>query len=251
MADFGNEVLQAFRDSAADEQVMSARFAVLDTAEATLTTIADLTQTSGGINCDDNELALALLSRLASELSGSICVLARQSRLYAAGALLRQLIELEYLMFLGYMDPSSLGRWYRADARELRKFFSPQQMRNAADGLFRDEEYWLHCAVGGHPHPKSRILLSSYHPPLDPVASLLPDAVQHLRRLWTSLKLVLPKLNVGEITVEEHGQPLIDAINHWLNVEHPLVLTFDGIPRNVSAADEPSREGSSRMTDCD
>ena len=92
------------------------------------------------ISRDDRELAVALLSRLASELSAGIALMSRQSYLYGAGALLRQLVEIEYLMFLGYIDPTNLARWYRADGKELRKVFSPQRMRNASDGLFRDQD---------------------------------------------------------------------------------------------------------------
>jgi hypothetical protein len=226
---FGNEALTAFQDAAADDVIVSARFDVLDAGGVTLQRIADLTQTSGWISRDDRELAVALLSRLASELSAGIALMVRQSYLYAAGALLRQLVEIEYLMFLGYLDPNNLARWYRADGTELRKTFSPQRMRNASDGLFRDQEYWLHCEVGGHPHPRARMLLNAYQTRLSPVASLFPDAVHHLRRLWTSLRLLLPKLDIGELALKEFAEPLVKAIEHWTKVENPLILSFDGI----------------------
>jgi len=162
-----------------------------------------------------------------------MALLIRDSKLYAAGALLRQLIEIEYLLFLGYKDPSRLGRWYVAGAKELRRTFSPHQMRKNAEGLFRDEEYWLHCELGGHPHPRARMLLLSYESPLPPIACLLPDAVQHLRRLWTSLRLLLDQLDVDRTAVAECSDSLVVAIGHWERVEDPIVLSFDGI-----AADE-------------
>ncbi len=229
MDNFTNEALTAFQDAAADDVIVSARFAVLDAGRTTFQRIADLLQTSGWLSRDDRELAVALLSRLASELSSSIALVVRQSYLYAAGALLRQLVEIEYLMFLGYIDPTNLARWYRADGKELRKVFSPQQMRNTSDGLFRDQEYWLHCEVGGHPHPRARVLLNAYETPLAPIASLLPDAVHHLRRLWTSLRLLLSKLDIGELALKEFAEPLVNAIERWTEVENPLILSFDGI----------------------
>ena len=129
------------------------------------------------------------------------------------------------------LTPSHLKVGTEADAAELRKIFSPQQMRKRAEGLFRDKEYWLHCEIGGHPHPtRSRILLSAYAAPVPPIAFLLPDTVQHLRRLWTSVKLLLPKLNIGEIALKESGQPLSETIAHWETIENPTVLSFDGIP---------------------
>lgn len=229
MEKFTNEALAAFRDAAANDVIVSARFSVLDAGSTTFQHIADLLHTSGWIGRDDRELAVALLSRIASELSSGIALMSRQSYLYAAGALLRQLVEVEYLMFIGYIDPTNLARWYRADGKELRKVFSPQQMRNASDGLFRDQEYWLHCEVGGHPHPRARMLLNAYETPLAPIASLLPDAVHHLRRLWTSLRLLFPKLDVGEPALEKFSAPLVDSIEHWTEVENPLILSFDGI----------------------
>jgi hypothetical protein len=226
---FANEALAAFQSAAEDDVIVSARFRGLDAGGVTLLGIADLVQTSGWLGRDDRELAVALLSRLASELSASIALMCRQSYLYAAGALLRQLVEIEYLMFLGYVDPSNLARWYRADGKELRARFSPQRMRNASDGLFRDQEDWLHCEVGGHPHPRARTLLNAYETPLVPIASLLPDAVHHLRRLWTSLSLLPPKLETGDLDVKEFGEPLVDALERWTEVENPLILSFHGI----------------------
>ena len=225
----GKEVLAAFQDAAADDLIVSARFDVLDAGGTTLQRMADILQTGGWISRDDRELAVALLSRLASELSVGIALMSRQSYIYAAGALLRQLIEIEYPMFLGYLDPTNLARWYRADGRELRKMFSPQRMRDASDGLFRDQEYWHHWEVGGHPRPRARMLLSAYQTRLAPIASLLPDAVHHLRRLWTSLRLLLPKLDIGELALKEFAKPLIKAIERWTEVENPLILSLDGI----------------------
>src|SRR6516225_6633714 len=97
---------------------LRARLAVLDSCSVVFTRLADLLQTSGWIGRDRKELAAALLMRLASELAGGISLLIQNSHLYAAGALLRQLIEVEYLMFLGYTDPQTLESWYEADAAE-------------------------------------------------------------------------------------------------------------------------------------
>ena len=231
MSDFSEEAVKAFQVCANNDEIVGARFSVLDNASKKFADLADILQTSGWIQRDDKELAVALLTRLGSELSGGISLLARRSLIYSAGALLRQLIEVEYLMFIGYADPMNLQRWYRADPKELRKDFTPQRMRKRSDGLFRDQEYWFHCEVGGHPHPKSRMLLPAYNPLVPPVAVLLPDAVQHVRRLWTSVKPFLPKLSVGDIALKDSGQELSDSIDEWQRLEHPLILSFDGIAR--------------------
>ena len=161
-------------------------------------------------------------------------LLMRQTRTYPAGTILRQMIEIEYLMFLGYLDQAQFKRWCRADANELRREFSPQRMRKASGGMFRDLEYWQHCELGGHPHPSSRMLLSQYNQDVQPEAFLLPDAVHHIRRFWTSLKLVLARSSFCESAFRQHIDPLEDAIQKWVQVENPLILKFDGIASNVA-----------------
>ena len=235
--DFRQAALQSFQKAASSTSIVEARFRVLDSAQDTLSRIADYCQVSGWILKEGEELAVAILARIGGELSGGIALLLRSSNPYGAGALLRQLIEVEYLMYLGYLDVSNLERWYGADSRELRRSFSPKQMRAAAKGLFRDQEYRQHCEIGGHPHPNSRMLLSNYEHLLEPSSFLLPDAVQHVRRLWTSLKLLLPKLGAGKALPKELLTSLDESIEGWAKVEDPLVLSSDGIQHSGDPAD--------------
>ena len=86
--------------------------------------------------------------------------------------------------------------------------------------------------MGGHPHPRARLLLRAYADDLDPGMFVLPDAVQHVRRLWTSLRLLLPKLG-GDEVLARSGPNVTSAIKGWETVEEPEVLTHDGIPTKV------------------
>lgn len=223
------DAIAVFCETAQDMNISNSRFAVLEEASTAFAKCADLLQISGYIGRNPKELAAALLIRLGGELSGGILILAKQSLAYPAAALLRQLVEVEYLAFIGYADPVNLQNWYEATDEERRKLFTPQKMRKLSDGLFRDSEYWLHCEVGGHPHPKSKILLPAYGPKVPPVAALLPDAVHHIRRLWTSVSLLLPQLDAGDRVLEELGTSLPVAIANWESNEHPMILAFDGI----------------------
>ena len=229
-----NALFDAFKNTASDNSIVNARFEVLDQAEDTLTTIAMYWQSLCLLRPDNRDLAVALLVRIAAELSGGISLLLRNSRTYGAGALVRQLIEVEYLMYLGSSDPANLERWYEADARELRESFSPQRMRNAAEGLFSDNEYWLHCELGGHPHRTSRVLIFNDEQIGEPLAFLLPDAVQHIRRLWTWLKQLLSKLDFGEFISQRFVAPLDETMARWMRVEDPLILSADGIQEGGS-----------------
>lgn len=231
-----DDALTVFAATAANGTIVQARHQVVEAAAHTFDRVADHTQADGWARRDEQMLALALLARLASQLASGIAVTLRDDITYAAGALLRQLIEVEYLMLLGYAEPAELARWYRATPDQLRKEFTPKKMRAASDGLFRDQEYWTHCEVGGHPHPRARTLLAAYQNPVSPAGVLLPDTVQHIRRLWTSTRLLLPQLAGGQALLDASGDNLAVAIEGWLAVEHPLIVSFDGIAR--PAADQ-------------
>ena len=222
-----DEIHQAFEESFQNPLIIATRVGVLEAAGPTLSAVADVTRAAGQIKQDPKLLAVALLCRISSELADGIGLVCRRSRAYAGGCLLRQLIEVEYLMFVGYNDPGTLTKWHQADSEELRKTFTPQRMRNSSAGLFQDKEYWRHCEIGGHPHPKfSRILLPTYQSKWEPLAFLLPDAAHHVRRLWTSLRLLLPPLGIDLSEVEI---ALLEALHNWEEVENPVVLSFDGI----------------------
>ncbi|MGA3984450.1 hypothetical protein [Ralstonia nicotianae] len=224
-----SNLVAAFSSAATNENIVAARYEVLDSATVAYNSMAEELHVAGYIAKSDRLNATALLLRLGAELIGGIALLLRNQREYPAGALLRQLVEVEYLTFLAYADPSQLERWYAADSETLRQQFKPQAMRKASDGLFRDQEYWLHCEVGGHPHPRARILLRAYQSPLPPNASLLPDSVQHACRLWISTRLLLPQLDGGAAILNRHAQGLTTAVLNWKAIEHPIVLTFDGV----------------------
>jgi hypothetical protein len=224
------DLLHAFKASAESGSVVSARFAVLDAAAETFSTLAVLLHVSGYISREAKETAICILLKFAADLCSGMSMLFKTDNMYSAASLLRQLIEVEYLMFLGYKDPQELGRWLTANDEQRRKTFAPQQMRKAADGLFRDKEYWQHCEMGGHPHPKGRAILPSFTRQVSPVWFLLPDADQHVRRLWTSVRLLMPKLNLPyQTAIENCSISLSTAVDRWEEVEDPLLLSFDGI----------------------
>jgi len=224
--------IKIFEAASKDDKIVSSRFDVLDTSSATLLEIADLFQVSGYVEDNSKKLAVALLSRLASELCGGISTLIKDRRIYAAGGLLRQLVEIEYILFTGYQNLEELDKWYESSPEELRKKFSPQKMRNESGGIFSDKEYWMHCDIGGHPHPKARILLSAYNPPVAPEATLLPDAVHHFRRMWTSLRLIAPKLIKENATLDQKVEEISRKIMAWEAEENEHILSWDGIQRH-------------------
>lgn len=174
--------------------------------------------------------ATAVVIEMASELvSGAIREI-DDDRRFAASALIRQLLESEYLLRAFGQEFSQASKWARSSSEDIRRLFRPATMRQI--GGFSNTEYWNHCDMGGHPSPRGRVLLR-YSPavPKDEAemmaASIWGDLAQHLRRLW---------LTTDELLVREHARyesvrscdrdPVNELIELW-DDRDPLSRTTD------------------------
>ena len=102
-------------------------------------------------------------------------------RQYAGAALLRQLVEIEYLAWAFDARDQDAERWLRSTKEERQQFFTPAKLRAASEGRFRGKDYGYHCELGGHPVPGSYLLLRDE----DSVAQLLlSDLLGHTGRIW-------------------------------------------------------------------
>ena len=135
-------------------------------------------------NGSDEIVAVSLLLRVAGQLVSASADLFNDGRHYAAAALLRQLVEVEYLAWAFDARDSDAERWLRSTIEERRDFFTPAKLRKAAQGKFRSEDYGHHCEMGGHPVPKSAVLLNG-----DEINCqlLLSDLLGHTGRIWDHL----------------------------------------------------------------
>lgn len=134
--------------------------------------------------------AFAMVAQMGAELAVGAVQLYTLERWYAGAALVRQLIEVEYLLFLFATDATEPKQWLSASRAEAKKTFSPAAMRQRSAGRFRVEEYQAHCERGGHPRPSGHTLLREHHTPvsvaplklMDPTYQWI-DLAQHLERL--------------------------------------------------------------------
>jgi hypothetical protein len=124
------------------------------------------------------------LVQVAGELSGSTVTLLDAQRTYGAAALVRQLVEVEYLAYCFSTDRALAAQWLTASQDDIRKWFQPAAMRKRSAGVFRDQEYWTHCELGGHPNPRAWVLLPGRTGAVDARWMWL-DLAQHLDRLWS------------------------------------------------------------------
>jgi hypothetical protein len=138
--------------------------------------------------------ALALVAQMGAELAVASAQLYEAERWYAGAALVRQLIEVEYLLFLFATDAAEAAeaeKWMKASSEEAKKMFSAGEMRKRSEGRFRTSEYSSHCEIGGHPRPRGHWLLREHSIQVssDPADLLDPavqwvDLAQHVERMW-------------------------------------------------------------------
>ncbi len=97
----------------------------------------------------DETVAISLLLRIASQLISASTDLFSDGRAYAAAALIRQLVEVEYLAWAFETRNHDAERWLRSNKDERQEFFTPAKLRKAAGERFRSKDYGYHCELGG------------------------------------------------------------------------------------------------------
>ncbi len=180
--------------------------------------------------------AVAAAIEMSGELAAGTVQLLGGEKLYASAALIRQLIETEYLLTEFDEDFTRAGEWARSTPDEIRRSFNPKSMR--AMGGFSDREYWTHCDIGGHPSPAGRVLLR-HSLAVDPgeddvlVASIWGDLAQHLRRIWHRVDSLLVGQHARYATVRQESRVRVQEIEERWTRTDPLAA-----PVNFGLLDE-------------
>ncbi|GGC84256.1 hypothetical protein GCM10011512_08850 [Tersicoccus solisilvae] len=106
--------------------------------------------------------------QIGGELIESSARLLEAEKRYAAMALIRQVVEVEYLGWAFAEDANrTAATWLHADSEERRKLWQPRHLRDSSSGLFRGSDYALHCERGGHPTPEARRFLPGHSDVID------------------------------------------------------------------------------------
>lgn len=90
------------------------------------------------------------IANIALSLVRGVCALLPENA-YAANALLRQLVEVEYLAWACAHDRAEIVDWLTSDRQARLARWSPARLRQRAEGRFDAEDYREHCEMGGHP----------------------------------------------------------------------------------------------------
>jgi hypothetical protein len=129
----------------------------------------------------DEVYGVALLMRIAAELGDNTIRLFAAQQTYAGAALLRQIVEIEYLSWAFDQRDGDAEEWLRSTKEERWEIFRPAKLRQSAGKTFRAKDYGYHCDLGGHPTPNALSLLNN-----DPLVTqlLMCDLLGHLSGIW-------------------------------------------------------------------
>ena len=175
-------------------------------------------------------VAIGLVAQISAELVSGAQILFRNANEYGASALVRQLIECEYLLRAFRLDFTEAARWFEATGKE-RWDFSPAKLRKI--GGFDDKEYSDHCESGGHPHRKGSLLLqlprgiddlqravAGASRDLDPTRGLWLDFAFHCDRTWRALTDLLCAEHARfERVRAERLTAVVEARSAWLEAD--------------------------------
>ncbi len=168
---------------------------------------------------DDAAVAVSMLLRVGSQLVSGSADLISDGRHYAGSALVRQLVEVEYLAWAFETKNEDAARWLRSTREERQSFFTPAKLRKAADGRFRGADYGYHCELGGHPVPGSWQLLTE---DVAMAQLMLSDCLGHSGRVWDHIVGWAIGHHLGEM-VTSHADEMLARYSEW-KASDPLTV---------------------------
>lgn len=182
LSDAGREALNdLIRSGAADESLRKQRHDLAINFSNSFSEAGHRLMTCNRPNGSDEIVGVSALLLMAGQLVSASADLLTQGRPYAGAALLRQIVEIEYLSWAFETRYRDAERWLQSDKAQRETFFRPAKLRKAAQGKFRGQDYGYHCELGGHPVPTGIALLVE-----DDASSqlLLSDLVGHAGGIW-------------------------------------------------------------------
>lgn len=166
---------------------------------------------------NDSAVGLATVAQIGGELARGAIQLLQGENLYAASALMRQLVEVEYLTKAFESENEVAAEWLRADREARRRFWSPRRLRDRTKGVFLPTDYWLHCDYGGHPTREGMSLLPD-HEKMNS-GYLWIDLTGHLKSIWTSFVIGAERLLGDTLPGDWKIPDVAAAIDCWLSAD--------------------------------
>jgi hypothetical protein len=203
------------------------------TADGLLQTGVALSEWGAGA-AGDAVRAMGSLLRMAGELGGAASRMLSGKEHYAGAALLRQVVEIEYLTWTFKEGQEAIVEWLNSDRHERRERFSPARLRKNAKGRFLAEDYQNHCEQGGHPVPRGIPLLGGQN--IGSAQILLVDLLTHEWRTWDQVRAWLRSLSDEEKPVLPVGTSEISfRLKRWSERDPVYALMVEKAPEPKGA----------------
>jgi hypothetical protein len=211
------ELREQFERLLASPAAHETRVAYCTLASEMLAVIGHRAWVVGSLQRDAGAQALGDVLQMAGELGEGTVLLLDADRKYAGAALVRQIVECEYLVWLFAAEPEEARNWRTGSPEAGGTSFAPGAMRKRSDGRFRAEEYASHCERGGHPREAGAFLLSGHNDSRQLAEGRWQwlDLAQHLERLWSSVPLALESHHVQDALDPPHSAALQKARERW------------------------------------
>lgn len=233
---------ERLRNAATDENGRTAREGVCRALAVTFRAVGELLWAGGylfGTDRRDGQspfgfgsdatVGLALAAEIGGELLTGTITLLEHENMYGAAALLRQIVEVEYLAWAFAEDQQEAMTWLRATADERRRLWQPAQLRNRSGGRFRASDYHGHCERGGHPTPDATMLLAG-HSRKVPIELWWLDLAEHAVSAWRYVDNAADGLGYAkEVRSAADEQDLPDAIARWQRDDRLRSVALDTV----------------------
>jgi hypothetical protein len=169
-------------------------------------------------------VGLSCVVQIAGELGVACVSLLETNQFYASYALVRQIVECEYLCWAFSEDQDEARKWLSATRVERLNFWSPKHMRARSHDEFRGKDYAVHCEIGGHPTPRSFILLHATR--TMPINAIWLELTTHLANTWSHITRAIPDTILPLLDRKPGSQDkiseVIAAVNNWLSSDPAL-----------------------------
>jgi hypothetical protein len=162
---------------------------------------------------NDAVVGLAIVAQTAGELCIGAALLLDHGNQYAAAALLRQLVEVEYLAWALAEDDEEAARWLRSTKGERLQQWQPRHIRKRSAGRFRSSDYAWHCDIGGHPTREGARLLPGHQPWPDFMGWL--ELAIHGASAWDYLQSGVKRFGYADVTESASTTILASALAAW------------------------------------
>jgi hypothetical protein len=176
-------------------------------------------------------IGLSCIVQIAGELGVTCVKLVETDQFYASFALVRQIVECEYLCRAFAQDQDEARKWLNATRAQRLSLWSPKHMRERSEGEFRDKDYAVHCEIGGHPTPRAFMLLRPSR--TMPANAIWGELAVHLANVWSHTTRAIPEMILPLLDRKPGPQgraaDVTAKVNEWLSSD-PVLGTVSQLP---------------------